>query len=166
MKNKSFTALAVAIAVQIAAFIGMAGYSVKSHNDIMSSAEYKMSVYLMGGYSDTVYFTTVTKGHYQYVNATNNGYITIAFEEDGMAYFNEKTDKRPEGDLYVKPNMKNCEKFNNYEIKNTDNDRFYDFTDNEYTEAYITFKAHNGEATVTGLYIDDVPAEEWIKTLP
>ncbi len=163
MKNKSFAALVAVIVVQVVAFIGMAGYSVKSYDDIMNSMEYKMAVKPTIAYDNVIEFNTRTRNYYHYVDATNEGYITISFEENGMAYFYERVEEKPEGNFYVKPNRKNNKRFRSYEIKGVDREQSLNFYEIDYEEAYITFKVNKGEATITGLYIDNVPAEEWIK---
>ncbi len=164
MKNKTLKVLISVILVQILAFIAMAGYSVKAYDDIMNSTEYKMAIRPEYLYDDKISFTTRTNPHYRTVGVYN-GYVTIAFDENGYAFFNEYVEEKPDDDLYVKTNTKNNKRFNEYKIEIADEYRDLSFSmyDIEYEEAYIIFKINKGEAIVTAVYIDDIPIEEWIK---
>ncbi len=162
MKNKTLKALIIVIVVQIVAFIGMAGYSIKAYDDVMNAIEYKMAIIPNMFYDNKIEFITKTNPNYRTVGVYG-GYITINFEENGMAYFDEYVEDKPEGNFYVRANIKNNEKFREYEVDSEVEISSFSMREAEYEEAYIIFKANKGEAVVTGVYIDGIPFEEWVK---
>lgn len=166
MKNNTLKAFIAVILVQILAFIGMAGYSLKSYDAIMNSMEYKMAIEPKYLYDDRIEFTTTTSRDYENVSAYGMKYVTIDFEENGLAYFSESVDEKPEGNFYIKANKKNSKLFGTYEIEKQNRHLAFDFFDMEYREAYIVFKVNKGNAMIVGMYIDGIPVEEWIKNPP
>ncbi len=162
MKNKTLKALVIVIAVQIVAFIGMAGYSIKSYDDVMNSIEYKMAIKPGMYYDNKIEFTTKTNSNYRTVGVYR-GYITINFDENGLAYFDEYVEDKPNGSFYVRASAKNNERFREYEVDSEVEILSFSMREAEYDEAYIIFKANRGEAVVTGVYIDGIPFEEWAK---
>ncbi len=163
MKNNTFKALIAVIVVQILAFVGMAGYSLKSYDDMMNSMEYKMAIEPKYLYEDYIAFTTTVSRDYEPVSAYGRDYIIIDFEENGLAYFSEAVDEKPDDNFYIKGSKKNSELFGKYEIEKQDSHFTFDFFDMEYRESYIIFRVNKGNAMIMGMYIDGIPVEEWIK---
>ncbi len=161
MKNKTFKALIAVIVVQIVVFVGMSAYSIASINALKDAEEYKMKIEPDVMVSNVVHYDVVSGLFYVDYIDHKNEYALIDIS-DGYAYFDDYVHRKPELRPYIEINKVNSKRLQNYEINNVEGVPYYSFNNATFENAYITFKVYNGNVEVTGMYIADVPIEEWL----
>ncbi len=162
MKNKTFKALIIVIVVQIVAFVGMVGYSNIAMKMINDTEEYKMKIepYYVDG--KTVYFDIVAKDGTIEYHLLSDFYYTLFEVKDGYAYIYDYTDEKPDTEQYMYLHNERSLQLAEYKINGLDGMNYDSFDNVVIDNAYITFKVHNGNLKVTGMYVGDITIEEWL----
>lgn len=88
-----------------------------------------------------------------------DGYGVIGEDSNGYAYFVETTAGKPNGTDYIRLNRENKEKIRTFSVESE-----YVYRNITEESAYLVVKVYNGELEVVDLYMDGIPAQEWIDT--
>lgn len=154
-KNLITIILVLAIILQLSVPIGMIVYS-QNTEDALSQygKEFKIQVYIQrvsDGYVDYNF--------YGYDLYEIGRYAVLEEDEAGFANLTTIQKSKPETPYYIRITMDNKAKFVDYPT-GVDITAWRVYEDS----AYLVIKAYNGEVEVVGLYIEDIPAKEWLET--
>lgn len=151
-KKLTFPILILAIILQLLLPVGMIGYSIKTGNDVKNlGTEYKLSVEVSWAEDDTVYL--YPKYLFRYMQ-----YAIISVDEDGKAYFSDYSGERPENGDYIRTDENTRRLLESIKID-------YDNPSYVYLnkEGYLLVKVYNGNILPLELYIEDTPADDWLR---
>lgn len=116
--------------------------------------EFKIKVYVQSAYDGVVDYRFYSYDLYDI------GRFAV-LEEDSEGYANLATiqKSKPKTPYYIRITMDNKAKFADFKIDS-------DITAWRVNEesAYLVIKAYKGEVEVVGLYMDDIPAQDWFDT--
>lgn len=156
LKKLMLPILIVSIIVQLLVPVGMIAYGNKAEDDLQKyGKEFKFPA--------NVY--SVEKGSVNYsilesvVFYGNGGYGVIKEDSNGYAYFVETTAGKPKGTDYIRLNDKNREEIDTFSVESE-----YAYRNIIEESAYLVVKVYNGDIEVVELYLDGIPAQEWVDT--
>lgn len=159
LKKLTFPILICAIIFQLSILTGMIGYSIKTNNDVEKlGTEYKLAVKISHAVDDTVYFDLKTEENYWYSSYSYSNYACFSVHEDGKVYFSDYSDKLPESGIYIRLDENTKKIFDAFKIDYDNPDLVYFNVD-----GYLLAKVYNGNILPLELYIEDTPAEDWLK---
>lgn len=159
MRKKILTiVLALTFVLQILTPVGMIAYGNKAKEELLSKGiDYKVrvsGVKISDGY---VTFWSDDICCYSYKK-----YIIIGTSDDGYAEMIDLTDLKPDCDNYIRSSEQNQKLLSRYKIDEKTNIPNYYIASKE---AYATIKVYKGDAAVTGVFVDGVSVEEYIKNI-
>ncbi len=153
--------LIFSIVVQLLVPVGMIAYGNKAEDDLQKyGKEFKFKVNVVFIARGDISYSLIDELAVFYQDGK---YGVIEEDAEGYAYFVEATARKPDGTDYIRLNAENREKIRTFSVESED---VYRHTIEEIIEesAYLVVKVYNGDFEVVNLYMDGIPAEEWIKT--
>ncbi len=157
IKKFALPILIFAILIQIAIPVVMISYGQQAEADLLKyGKEFKIKVYVQHIYEGSIDYK-----FYDYYNWYNLGfYATIEEDSDGYAnLFADVNKSKPETDYYICVTRENKMKLADFSI---DSDYTSWRVDEE--SAYLVIRVYKGNFEVIDLYMDGIPAEEWVTT--
>ena len=154
-KNLTIIILVLAIILQLSVPLGMIVYSKNTEGALSENGkEFKISVYVQ-----RVYEGSVDYNFYGYDLYEIGRYAVLEEDETGFVNLTTIEKSKPETPYYIRVTMDNKAKFVDFPTGS-------DITAWRVHEdsAYLVIKAYKGEVEVVGLYMDGIPAEEWLET--
>lgn len=147
------------IIVQLLVSVGMVIYGYDIESKILTEGvEYEMDIKLNYIAEDTVVFNT--KDYYIQRSLNNNWDVVLEKDENGrMVKGLSDAYKRYNGDKpFIRATDGNIKQLSEYEVE------YNGEVLAPIVDAYITFVLYKGNIEVTGVYLDNIPVEEWIAT--
>lgn len=147
--------LIISIIIQLLVPVGMIIYG--NNADAMLEKygkEFKVPVSVQSIYEGSVDIRIY--GYYWYETGS---YVAVKeSREADTDVLEEYGDTKPETDYYIRVTAENKKKLNSFEVDS-------DYTLWRITEesAYLIIKVYKGNFEVVNLYIDNIPAEEWVR---
>lgn len=159
MRKKLLTIiLTLTIVLQILTPVGMIAYGNKAKEELLSKGiDYKVRVSGVNIEDGYVTFWSDDICCYSYKK-----YIIIGTSDNGYAEIIDFTDSKPDCDNYIRSSEQNQELLTRYKI---DEKKEISYLYIPSKEAYATIKVYNGDAAVTGVFVDGVSVEEYIKNI-
>lgn len=156
-KNLTIIVLVFAIILQLSVPVCMIAYSKNVEDALLQyGKEFKVKVNVHYAYEGSIDFKA--DGHYNWY--TIGDCAIIEADADGYAnLFENVGEDKPQTDDYIRVTMDNKAKLADYQI-DSDIIAWGVYEDS----AYIVIKVYKGNFEILGLYMDDIPAEEWFKT--
>jgi len=156
LKKLMLPILIVSIVVQLLVPVGMIAYGNKAEEDLQKyGKEFKIPANVYSVEHGKVNFSIVES----VVFYGNDGYGVIKEKSDGYAYFVETTVGKPKGTDYIRLNEENRIEMDTFSV-----DCGYAYRNITEESAYLVVKVYNGDLEVVDLYMDGIPAQEWIDT--
>lgn len=153
-KNLTIIILVLAIILQLSVPIGMIAYGKKAEADLLENGfEYKFKIRTSSMVDGTLYYSIVENPGYW----MKKEYGVIATDLDGFAYFKLLEDSKPSTHNYIRFTEENEEKLCRFQ---TDSNVTFNIIDED--NAYALIKAYDGNVEVVEVYIDNLPAKEWV----
>lgn len=156
LKKFMLPILIISIVVQLLVPVGMIAYGNKAEEDLQKyGKEFKFQA--------SVY--SIEKGNISYsllesaVFYQEGRYGVIEEDSSGYAYFVETTAGKPNGTDYIRLNRENREKIKAFSVESE-----YAYRNIIEESAYLVAKVYNGDFEIVGLYMDGIPAQEWVDT--
>ena len=151
-KKLMFPILIFTVILQLMLPVGMIGYSIKTNNDVKNlGREYKLAVEVSYAEDNTVYFYT---GYWlRYMQ-----YALISVDEDGKAHISDYSEEIPENGDYIRTDENTDRLLKSIKV-NYDNPNYVYL----HMEGYLLVKVYNGNILPLELYIDDTPADKWLR---
>ena len=155
LKKFMLPILIISIVIQILVPVGMIVYGNRVEDDLqLYGKDFKVKVYIQHIYDGLIDYK-----FYDYYNWYNLGYYATIEEDDGYAnLFAKVNESKPETDNYIRVTLENKGKLADFPI---DSDYTLWAVDEE--SAYLVIKVYKGNFEVVDLYIEGIPAEEWVK---
>ncbi len=148
--------LIISIIIQLLVPVGMIAYGNKAENDLQKyGKEFKFAANVYSVEYGIVNFSIVES----VVFYGNDGYGVIKEDSNGYAYFVETTAGKPKGTDYIRLNDKNREEIDAFSVESE-----YAYRNIIEESAFLVVKVYNGDLEVVELYMDGIPAQEWIDT--
>ncbi len=146
--------LIISIVIQLLVPVGMIAYGNKVEDDLQKyGKEFKIKVYIQ-----SIYNGSVDVRFYDY-NLFRLGHFAVMEEdEEGYANLNTITSSKPKTSDYIIITRENKEKLADFYVDSS-------FTSSivEEENSYLVIKVYNGDFEIVGLYIEGIPADEWVK---
>lgn len=156
LKKLMLPILIISIVVQLLVPVGMIAYGNKAEDDLQKyGKEFKFPANVYSVENGNVNFSIVDS----VVFYGNDGYGVIQEDSNGYAYFVETTAGKPKGTDYIRLNDKNREEIDTFSVESE-----YAYRNIVEESAYLVVKVYNGDLEVVELYLDGIPAQEWVDT--
>ena len=156
LKKFMLPILIVTIVVQLLVPVWMIAYGNKAEEDLLKyGKEFKIPVYIQ-----SVYDGHVDTRYYEYNLFRIGSYAVMEEDENGFVNLNTITDTKPEHPNYICVTSDNKAKLADFKVDLSINSSRV----NE-ESAYLVIKVYKGDFEVVGLYIEDIPAEEWFQSV-
>lgn len=156
LKKLMLPILIISIVIQLLVPVGMIVYGNKAEDDWEKyGKEFKVKVYVQNINAGLIYYN-----FYDYYNWYDLGsYATIKEDSEGYVnLFADVNESKPETSDYIRVTRDNKAKLVDFPIN-------VDYTSWKVDEesAYLIIKVYNGNFEIVNLYMDGIPAEEWVK---
>lgn len=156
LKKFMLPILIISIAVQLLVPVGMIAYGNKAENDLQKyGKEFKLPANVYSVENGNVNFSIVES----VVFYGTGGYGVIKESSDGYAYFVDETAGKPRGTDFIRLNEENRKKIDTFFVECE-----YAYRNIIEESAYLVVKVYNGDVEVVDLYMDGIPAQEWVDT--
>ena len=155
LKKLMLPILIISIAIQLLVPVGMIVYGNKAEEDFLKHGkEFRIPVYIQSFYDGSV-----DVRFYDYNLYRIGTYAVMEEDEEGFANLSTIVEAKPKTPDYISVTWENKEKLAGFTIDS-------DFSSSRVNEesAYLVIKVYNGDFEVVGLYMDGIPAEEWVQT--
>lgn len=154
-KKLIFPILIISIVVQLLVPVGMISYGNKAEDDLQKyGKEFKFPAHVYSVENGNVNFSIIEST----VFYGNDRYGVIK-ESSGYAYFDETTATKPKGTDYIRLNEENRKEMDTFFVECK-----YSYRNITEESAYLVAKVYNGDIEVVNLYMDGIPAQEWVDT--
>ena len=156
MRKKLTTIILIlAIIIQLSVPVIMIAYSKNIEGALpQQGKEFKVRVYVQHIVDGSVDYK-----FYSYDMYDIGSYVVLEEDFEGYVNFGTVQKSKPKTTDYIRITMDNKAKFADFKIDS-------DITAWRVNEesAYLVIKAYKGEVEVVGLYMDDMPAQDWFDT--
>ena len=156
MRKKLTTIILIlAIIIQLLVPVIMITHSKNVEEDLpQNGKEFKVRVYVQ-----CIVDGSVDYRFYSYDMYEVGSYAVLEEDSEGYVNFGTVQKSKPKTTDYIRITMDNKAKFADFKIDS-------DITAWRVNEesAYLVIKAYKGEVEVVGLYMDDMPAQDWFDT--
>lgn len=155
LKKLMLPMLIISIVIQLLVPVGMIVYGNKAEEDLLKyGKEFKIPVYIQ-----SIYNGSIDVRFYDYSLYRIGTYAIMEEDEEGFANLSTIVEAKPETSDYICVTWENKEKLADFSI-NSDFDSSIVYEES----SYLLIKVYNGDFEVIGLYMDGIPAEEWVQT--
>lgn len=156
LKKLMLPILIVSIIVQLLVPVGMIAYGNKAEDDLQKyGKEFKFQASVHSVEKGDVRYSLLESA----VFYQDGRYGVIKEDSNGYAYFVETTAGKPKGTDYIRLNDKNREEIDTFSVESE-----YAYRNIIEESAYLVVKVYNGDIEVVELYLDGIPAQEWVDT--
>ena len=155
LKKLMLPILIISIVIQLLVPVAMIVYGNKAEDDLLKfGKEFKIKVYIQ-----SIDNGNVDVRFYDYSLYRIGTYAIMEEDEEGFANLSTIVEAKPKSTDYICVTWENKEKLAGFTINS-------DFSSSRVYEesAYLLIKVYNGDFEVIGLYMDGIPAEEWVQT--
>lgn len=161
LKKLTLPILIIVIIVQLLVPVSMVVYGNSAQTEVEKyGTQYVLDINIASIQKGKVIFSPVQ--YDLWYPLYEDKYVLLGTYEDGKAYGESVSDEKPEDGDYLKPTQRNANRLDEYPVDYDGeilSSRYHDL----YTkDAYIKVKVYEGNLAVTGLYIEDIPIEEWV----
>lgn len=155
LKKLMLPMLIISIVIQLLVPVGMIVYGNKAEEDLLKyGKEFKIPVYIQ-----SIYNGSIDVRFYDYSLYRIGTYAIMEEDEEGFANLSTIVEAKPKSTDYICVTWENKEKLADFSI-NSDFDSSIVYEES----SYLLIKVYNGDFEVIGLYMDGIPAEEWVQT--
>ncbi len=155
IKKLMLPMLIISIVIQLLVPVCMIVYGNKAEEDLLKyGKEFRIPVYIQ-----SIDNGNVDVKFYDYSLYRIGTYAVMEEDEEGFANLSTIVEAKPKSTDYICVTWENKEKLAGFTINS-------DFSSSRVYEesAYLVIKVYNGDFEVIGLYMDGIPAEEWVQT--
>lgn len=155
LKKVMLPILILSIVIQLLVPVGMIAYGNKAEDDLQKyGKEFKFPAQVYSVENGNVNFSIKESSVFY-----GNDRYGIIKETSGYAYFDETTTTKPKGTDYIRLNEENRKEIDTFSVECR-----YSYRSITEKSAYLVVKVYNGDIEVMDLYMDDIPAQEWVNT--
>lgn len=156
LKKLMLPIMIITIVVQLLVPVGMIAYGNKAEEGLQQyGKEFRFPVKVYSVENGNVNFS-ITESAVFY---GNDRYGVIEEASDGYAYFYETTAIKPKGTDYIRLNEENRKEMDTFFVECE-----YAYRNIVEESAYLVVRVYNGDVEIAGLYMDGIPAQEWVDT--
>lgn len=157
-KKITLIVLVVTIILQLSVPVGMITYSKNAEADFIENGiEYKFKIDDLSIYSGKIYYSLTEEPRYYW---EDKEYGVVAVDTEGFAYFEDFQDSRPSVHNYIRFTEANEEKLYRCE---TYSECSLGMIETKNISAYALIKVYDGNIEVVEIYIENLPAKEWVE---
>lgn len=164
LKKVKMPLLAVIIALQLIIAGSMITYGLTIDSLIdKKGTEYKIMVGIDYSYTDKITYTPYDES-YSLHYFIESDYVEIITDEDGISTLRQVEDGEKRPKEYI--NSSDHSKFPNicnYDLKEEITLDRFEIQEINLEKCYVTVNVYKGKTHITGLYVNDIPIEEYIK---